>query len=474
MHDSSILPIGQGVSVVFLLESLYNNCIAVIIPKYFIGTGENKRMKAAFYTLGCKVNQYETQAMLEQLKESGFDIVPATEEADVYVVNSCTVTAQSDQKTRQAVRRLKRSRPEACVVLTGCMPQSYPDASLELPEADVILGNASNALLLSSVQQYLAFGLPVVEMRQHHPKEAFASSEINSFDGRTRAFVKIQDGCNRFCSYCIIPLARGRVRSRPLPEIREEVARLAQAGFREVVLVGINLSSYGRDSGDSFCDGVAAACEAEQISRVRLGSLEPDHLTDKVIADLSRQSKLCPQFHISLQSGCDETLHRMKRPYTTEEYRLLCDKLRLHFPDCALTTDVMVGFPQESEEEFQQSLDFVRSIGFSKIHIFPYSRREGTPAASLPGQIGNAEKSARVKRMAEVGDECRRQFLLSQVGKVLPVLFEGQLEENVWEGFTANYTPVRVPSLQDICHTLCQVRLTRPGEDFLWGELIPR
>lgn len=321
-------------------------------------------MKAAFYTLGCKVNQYETQAMMKQMAAAGYEVEEhAGGAADVLVVNSCTVTGESDRKLRQLLRRLRREHPEAVIVLTGCMPQAFPDKAAELADADIVLGNAQRSAVAAHVEAFLARHERLVDIPHH--AAAYERLSVDDFQGRTRAFVKIEDGCNRFCSYCIIPYARGRVRSRPLEELREEVAALAGRGFREVVLVGINLTAYGQDTGADIADAVSTAAAPAGIRRVRLGSLEPDHLTDALIARLAAQPKLCPQFHISLQSGCDATLRRMNRHYTSAEYAGLCARLRAAFPGCALTTDVMVGFPGEDEDEFAQSLAFVLSL----IHI---------------------------------------------------------------------------------------------------------
>ena len=389
-------------------------------------------MKAAFYTLGCKVNQYETQALGEALAKEGFLIVPETQEADVYIVNSCTVTAESDKKTRQAVRRFKREHPESTVVLTGCMPQAYPEAAAELIQADIVAGNRNNDRLPEMIKSYLENKNRTVSVKEHENDEAFTVCSISSFDERTRAAIKIEDGCNRFCSYCIIPYARGRVRSKPLDEIKKEAQTLADNGFEEIVLVGINLSSYGTDCGLTLCDAVKAVCEVERIKRVRLGSLEPDHMTDEIIAGLKAQKKLCPQFHISLQSGCSATLKRMNRHYDAPEYERICNALRSNFEDCTITTDVMVGFAGETDEEFAESLEFVKTIGFEKVHVFPYSQREGTRAAKFPNQLDRRTKQERAKAMADTANEIRRAFLNSQIGKTVEVLAETKAEDGIF------------------------------------------
>lgn len=427
-------------------------------------------MKAAFYTLGCKVNQYETQALSEQFRAKGFQIVPPEEEADVYLVNSCTVTGTGDQKSRQAVRRFKRLHPQSIVVLTGCMPQAYPEQATTLAQADIVIGNRDSEKILDAIDEYQLIGKRIFQVAPHETGEAFHGGSISGFQGHTRAFVKIQDGCDRFCSYCIIPTSRGRVRSKPLGELEAELLRLRDSGFLEIVLVGINLSSYGRDLSLSFCDAVERACTVDGILRVRLGSLEPDHLTPEVVARLSKCEKLCPQFHLSLQSGCDATLRRMNRHYTCAEYKALCGSLRSHFPDAAITTDIMTGFPGESEAEFDASLTFARKIGFEKIHVFPYSSRPGTRAAALP-QLSKSVKEERARRMREAADEMRRNFLAGEVGKRFPVLFETTAPDGFLEGYTPNYTPVRVRAPKELCGTIREVTITGVTGDGCSGIL---
>ncbi|MEE1320091.1 MAG: tRNA (N(6)-L-threonylcarbamoyladenosine(37)-C(2))-methylthiotransferase MtaB [Acutalibacteraceae bacterium] len=400
-------------------------------------------MKVKFYTLGCKVNQYESQAMAEQLIKHGYEVVSGKEKADVFVVNSCTVTAAADQKTRQAVRRFKRNNPGSTVVLTGCVPQAYPEKAKELIEADIVIGNKNNQVLYDVLEEYFRKGCRVFEVSGHQKGDAFCGDTITSFDERTRAYIKIQDGCNRFCSYCVIPYSRGRVRSKPIEEIRREITVLSEKGYKEVVLVGINLSSYGSDIGKSFPEAVKAANDVDGIVRVRLGSLEPDHLTDEVIEKLSECEKLCPQFHISLQSGCDKTLRSMNRHYTAEEYRHLCRKLRETFRDCTLTTDIMVGFAGENDEDFKESLSFMEEIGFEKVHVFPYSVRKGTRAEKLPYHNEKSVKEERARKMIHKAEEIRREFMKKQIGRTVSVIFEAKTEDGFLTGHTANYTPVK-------------------------------
>lgn len=427
-------------------------------------------MHIAFHTLGCKVNQYETQAMRRQMEMAGYEtteFVPGETVADVLVINSCTVTGESDRKLRQFLRRCRRALPNAVIVLCGCMSQAYPDTAFSLPEVDIVLGNAVRRDLLPKLEEYFIEKQRLCCVPAHTLE--YEPLEIDDFQGRTRAFVKIQDGCNRFCSYCIIPYARGRVRSRQPSDITSELTRLAAKGYKEVVLVGINLTAYGQDCGLTIADAVDAACAVDGLERIRLGSLEPDFITDDVIARLKAQPKLCPQFHLALQSGCNATLKRMNRHYTTEEYADLCTRLRHHFPHCALTTDVMVGFPGESEEEFQESLRFVDSISFARVHIFAYSRRPGTNADRLPNQVDNKEKSRRSKEMQKVCDQSAARYASCYVGKTVSVLLETPYPDGMVDGHTDTYLTVMVKTDKPE-GTLLPVKITSCEGDTLYGE----
>lgn len=429
-------------------------------------------MIVAFHTHGCKVNQYETQAMRRQMEQAGYqttEFVPEYTEADVLVINSCTVTGESDRKLRQFLRRCRRTLPHAVIVLCGCMPQAYPEAAFNLPEVDIVLGNAVRADLLPKLEEYFAHKQRICCVPQH--SSVYEPMDIDEFQGRTRAFVKIQDGCNRFCSYCIIPYARGRVRSRQPADITAELTRLAANGYKEVVLVGINLTAYGQDLGLSIADAVDAACAVDGLERVRLGSLEPDFITDEVIARMKAQPKLCPQFHLALQSGCDATLKRMNRHYTTAEYADLCRRLRQHFPNCAITTDVMVGFPGETAEEFEQSCSFVESIAFARVHVFAYSRRKGTNADRMPNQVDNAEKARRSKKMQEICNRSAEEYAAQYVGKCVTVLLETPYPDGLIDGHTDTYQTVMVKTKKGE-GTLIPVRITDRKGDVLYGEEI--
>ena len=427
-------------------------------------------MKIFFHTLGCKVNQYETQEMREVALKSGYLVTENENEADIFVINSCTVTSESDRKTRQSVRHYKKNYPNSVVVLTGCMPQSFPEMAEKLIEADIVLGNKNNKLLIPALNEYFISHARVLHLAQHESGESLECSGISHFDERTRATLKIEDGCDRFCSYCIIPKARGRVRSKPIDEIKRETELLANNGYAEIVLVGINLSAYGKNSTTDLSDAVFAVAENEKIKRIRLGSLEPDHLTDELLEKLAKCHKLCPQFHISLQSGCDKTLKNMHRHYTAKKYEHLCIKLRENFNDTTLTTDIMVGFPQESDEDFEISRKFAEKIGFEKIHIFPYSRRSGTVADKMDGQIDRSVKAERVRILSETAEKIRAEFLKNQIGKTLNVLVEGKQKGDYLFGYTENYTPVKFKGTAEI-GSIVNVKITNSDTEFCFGEI---
>lgn len=426
-------------------------------------------MKVSTITLGCKVNQYETQAMLNQLLQGGFSACQTGEDADIILLNSCTVTSTSDHKVKQTLHKARREHPHAVIVLTGCMPQAFPELAEDLTDADIVLGNSNRSSLLPHILQYLSTRQRIIDIVPHQTKEKFESMSVENFYERTRAFIKIQDGCNRFCSYCIIPYARGRVRSKPLDDLIAEVTQLAEKGYKEIVLTGINLSAFGQDINLHLCDAVEAVCAINGIERMRLGSLEPEQLSEDVIIRLSKQQKLCPQFHLSLQSGCDETLKRMNRHYTTEEYRTIVQNLRNAFDNAAITTDIMVGFPGETEEEFMQSLEFAKEISFSKVHVFAYSQRPGTKACNAPNQITKKVKETRSKQMMHVTNQTKQAFLNQQCGTIQDVLVEREINTNLYEGYTANYTPVQFHSDKNLCGQLVAVHITKANENDCYG-----
>lgn len=427
-------------------------------------------MKAAFYTLGCKVNQYETEYMAELLRNAGFEIVKENDEADYYIVNSCTVTATADQKTRKSIRKFKRNHPNSTVILTGCMPQAFPEEAKELIEADIVFSNKNDGDILSLINEYNLSKNRLVKIEQHQTGDEFWDCSIDRFHERIRAFVKIEDGCDRFCSYCIIPKSRGRVRSKPLDTLKNEIETLANGGIREIVLVGINLSAYGKGKDFNIVDAVKICNENEKIKRIRLGSLEPDHLTDEVIDGLASCEKLCPQFHISLQSGCNKTLKSMNRHYTAEEYKALCTKLRASFDDASLTTDVMVGFNDETEMDFNESLDFVKVIAFEKVHVFPYSERVGTAASKRGDNVSKQEKEHRAAVMIEETEKIRRNYLKSLVNTSKKVLFENEIKPGIYQGYTKSYLPVRMKYDRNIVGEELEVKITNYCDEFCIAE----
>lgn len=425
-------------------------------------------MRAAFHTLGCKVNQYETELMKEELQKNGYEIVTENDEPDVFIINSCTVTAESDRKTRQMVRKYRRMLPNAIIALTGCMPQAFPNEAQKLESADIVLGNGTNDKLIFAINEFRFTGNRQLIISPHNKENV--KRTVKTFHDRTKAFLKIEDGCNRFCSYCIIPYARGRVRSKPLEDIKSEVKALVDDGFKEVVLIGINLSAYGNDSGHNLADAVEAAAEVG-IKRIRLGSMEPDQFNDEIIERLSKVKNLCPQFHLSLQSGCDNTLARMNRHYDTAFYADLVKKLREKFHNASITTDIMVGFAGETEKDFKDSVNFLNKIGFSKAHVFAYSVRRGTAAEKFDGQIENSVKRKRSAIMIENAAKCQKSFLESQVGGIYPVLFENRIKGGFYEGYTPNYTLVRVKSEKNISGEIIDTKVLSAEDEYCLGSI---
>ncbi len=424
-------------------------------------------------TLGCKVNQYESQTMSDMLTQNGYTKSEDKNKADITIINTCTVTAVSDAKNRKLIHKARRNNPNGIIVLTGCMPQAFPDRVSDFEGCDIVLGNKRRANLIAKLDEFRLTRSKIIDIEPHDNKNAeYESLSVKSFDGHTRAFVKIEDGCNRFCSYCIIPYSRGRVRSKNPEELREEIKEIASSGYKEVVLVGINLSAYGQGEDFDLADAVDICCETEGIERVRLGSFEPEMMYDSLIKRFSRQKKFCPQFHLSLQSGCDATLKRMRRQYDTAEYMKIVEDLRKHFENSSITTDVMVGFAGETEEEFSQSLEFVKKVGFSKTHVFPYSRRQGTLADKMDNHVDSKTKDKRSKLMLEAADSLRRAFLESQVGLIEPVLVERRRDGGYFEGYTMNYTPIHIYSDEDLTGKIIDVKITKAFDDYCEGESV--
>ena len=426
-------------------------------------------MRFKITTLGCKVNQYDSQMMRDMLVSKGFESCTENDSADVCILNTCTVTAESDKKNRQALRRMKRDNPDAVIVLTGCMTQASPETTDALPEADIVIGNSNRTEIPALIEKYCRTKERLVKIVPHSAQYG-ENGQIASFNERTRAMIKIEDGCNNFCSYCMIPYARGRVRSRSIESIKAEIASLSP-DFCEVVLVGINLSAYGKDIGLSLFDAVDAVCADEKIKRVRLGSIEPDLLSEETIRRLAAQPKFCPQFHLALQSGCDETLKRMNRHYDTAFYRNIVRSIRDNFENPSITTDIMVGFPGETDEEFAASLAFAEEIAFARAHVFSYSRRPGTRADKMPGQLLNAVKDSRSAQMIAATEKSADAFRLSQVGKTCFFLPETEIAEGIYDGYSENYTSLHValstPTKQPV-----KVLITKACDGYCEAEAI--
>lgn len=432
-------------------------------------------MKVYFITFGCKVNLCETEALKSEFLKEGFTISEDENTSDIFIVNSCTVTATSDKKTRQTLNRLRKDHPNSIIVLTGCYPQAFKERSQSITSVDIITGNKDKKDTVSIVKSYLENHRKVFSVKSFLSSDEFETLHTGDFTSKTRGFIKVQDGCNRFCTYCIIPYARGRLRSKPLHVIEGEAKSLVKSGHKEIVLVGINLAFYGVELDVNLVNAVEVCAKVQGVERIRLGSLEPEVITDDDLIRLSSVKQFCPQFHLSLQSGCDKTLHDMNRAYTTDEYYSLVQRVRKVFPDSAITTDVMVGFPNETEEDFQQSLEFVKKVGFAKIHIFPYSRRSGTLADKMQNQLTRAEKQERARRMALIGNEAQTEFLKSQVGRVYPVLFERENEDNYHHGYTPNYVLVKIPkevSEKSLRKSIFYVKIEGYRNDYCIGSIL--
>lgn len=426
-------------------------------------------MKIAIYTLGCKVNQYETQAMEAELQRRGHTLVPFDGPADAYIINTCSVTAVADKKSRSIVRRARRQNGGAVVAVCGCYVQTHADQAAGLG-ADLLTGTGDHMALLDELERLAGQRpdpAPLVQVDDPFVRRDLEALPAGGLAGRTRALLKAEDGCSNFCSYCIIPYARGPVRSMPLADAQAEAARLAAEGCRELVLTGIELSSWGWDLEDRppLARLIEGVCAAAPGLRVRLGSLEPRTVTEDFCRRCAGLPNLCPHFHLSLQSGCDDTLRRMKRRYDTRRYLQSVELLRRFFPDCAVTTDLITGFPGETEEEFSQTLRFIEQCAFSSMHIFPYSPRPGTPAAGMPDQVPPALREERVRRAGQVAAEMERRYLERWVGATLPVLFETGSK-----GHAPNYVQVQVdrPVPQN---TLADVSITGVGDGVLLGQM---
>ena len=427
-------------------------------------------MKVAIYTLGCKVNQYETQAMEQTLRARGHEVVPFSQEADAYVVNTCSVTAVSDQKSRQVIHRVKKQHPDAVVAVCGCYSQTHADDVRAL-EVDLLSGTGDRQGFLNLLEQAVVQRRRIEAVDRSFDRRTFEVLPAGGMTERTRAMLKVEDGCVNFCTYCIIPYARGPVRSLPLETAVEQTVQLCREGYREIVLTGIEISSWGRDlkTGESLIDLMEAVCRAAGPVRIRLGSLEPRTITEDFCRRAAAIPNLCPQFHLSLQSGCDETLRRMNRKYDTTRYVQSVELLNQYFEHPAITTDLITGFPEETEEEFSKTLSFLERCGFAQMHIFPYSIRPGTPAADMP-QVPKAVKEERAHRAAQVAAGLHRQYLEGCVGRTYPVLFE-QPRDGRYFGHAPNYMEVLADGA-DLHNQVRDVTITGTDGEVLLGTLV--
>ncbi len=429
-------------------------------------------MDIAIYTLGCKVNQYETQAMERELLRRGHSLTDFDSPADAYIVNTCTVTAVSDKKCRNIIRRARKNAPGAVVAVCGCYAQTDRSAVAALG-VDLVSGSAGRMAFLDRLEELLqARGEQVITVDNALARRDFERLPAGGAAGRTRAMLKVEDGCVNFCAYCIIPYARGPVRSLPLDEAVEQARKLEAEGYREVVLTGIEISAWGRDlkTGQTLVDLIQAVCAAVPDLRVRLGSLEPRTVTEDFCRRAATLPNLCPHFHLSLQSGCDATLRRMNRKYNTARYDESVRLLREYFADPGVTTDLITGFPGESREEFDQTLEFIRKCAFTAMHVFPYSRRPGTPADAMPDQVPKEEKEARAREAIALASELEARWLESRVGRTLPVLFEEE-KDGLWQGHAPNYALVRAAG-ENLHNRLADVKITGVGEGALAGIVL--
>lgn len=431
-------------------------------------------MYCVFFTFGCKVNTCETAGMTSLLESRGFTVGDDPAKADVLIWNACTVTAAGDEKVLTSIRRAKKRYPQAYLVLTGCYAQAYPDAAAQIPEVDLCIGTQNRARLPDLLEALVQGQASKQAVEPYQGQEQFENLPSVRAAGHTRGFLKIQDGCNQFCAYCVIPYARGRCRSLPLDEVQRQAQAMVADGRRELVLCGINLGFYGIEWQRTLADAVETVCAVDPNTRVRLSSLEPDRLDGETLARLAACPNLCPQFHISVQSGCDATLKRMRRRYTTETYRTLCATLRRLFPACALTTDWMVGFPGETEEAFQASCAFMEEMHFASIHVFTYSPRPGTAAAAFPDQVPEAEKTRRARVARSIAETSKAAYLRAQIGKKVPVLFERDRGDGFERGHAPDGVQVRVQKNpeKDLRNHVFYVTIEKSDKTGCTGKLV--
>lgn len=432
----------------------------------------SKAYTVSFITLGCKVNQFETEAMTEILEKDGFKVLPNNEVSDIYIINTCAVTKESERKSRQFINKAKRINPQALVVAVGCSVQLNSEKISKETQADIIIGTKHKGNIGSLIKDKLNDIYQDYEIDNFQGREAFEELSISTVHDKTRANIKIQDGCSQFCSYCIIPYVRGPIRSRNHEDIVKEVKKIAEKGYKEIVLNGIHISSYGKDlqKKDSLIGLIEEIDKIEGIERIRLGSLEPNLINDDFMKRYAALDKTCDHFHLSLQSGSDSVLKRMNRRYTSDEYRKNVKLIRDYMPEAGITTDIIVGFPGETDEEFQETLNFVKDIQFSRIHVFKYSRREGTRAAEMADQVDDGVKSQRSKDLIDLGDRVAHEFMKKFVDRDIPVLIETEKSDKLYEGYSTNYLKVLIKSDINVKNEIIKVHIDKIRNDYLVGE----
>lgn len=429
--------------------------------------------KVAFFSLGCKVNQYESNAMAQKFIEAGFEVVQFSELADIYIVNTCTVTSIADRKSRQMLRRAKEINPDSILVACGCYAQVAPEEIKKIKEVDLIIGNNEKKDIIEIIEKFKNEQEAITSVSDVMYKEEYTEFGPTTYTEKTRAVIKVQDGCDRFCSYCLIPYARGHIRSRKIDDVIEEVIDIVAKGFKEIVVTGIHVASYGRDfkDGTSLIDLLERINSIDGLHRIRLSSIEPIIMTDEFIDRLSKLDKICDHFHLSLQSGCTETLRRMNRRYTAEEFMDATKRLRAKYPNAALTTDVIVGFPGETDEEFNQTYEFLSLIKFYHMHVFKYSPRKGTKAAAMPNQIDGEIKEIRSKKLIELSDKNELEFNKSYIGKEVEVLFE-EIQDGYIKGHTTNYMMVKCKAEDEsLINKIIKVKVVDANQECLIAEI---
>ena len=425
--------------------------------------------KVSFYTLGCKVNQYETNGMMQKFKEAGYEIVDINEgTSDICIINTCTVTNMSDRKSRHALRRIKEKNPKSIIVATGCYAQVAKKELEKMEEIDIVIGNDEKKDAVDFVKHFLEDKDRIIDIREIDKQKEFVDMGQITYTEKTRAVIKVQDGCNQFCTYCIIPYARGRVRSRKLESVIREIKGIASEGIQEVVITGIHVASYGKDFNkkDGLIELLEEINKIDGIRRIRLGSLEPQIITDEFIERLVKLEKICHHFHLSLQSGCDDTLKRMNRKYNTKIFREIVTRLRRAYDDVMLTTDIIVGFPGETEEEFEKTYNFLKEVKFYKMHVFPYSPRKGTVAEKMQNQIDGNTKEIRSKKLIDLSNENQKEYNMDYIGKEVEVLFE-EREGEYCKGHTQNYIVVKYKTEEELENQIKQVKILKSNIEYI-------